>query len=138
MFVMHFVCSTNGIKVRVFDVAQPFESAVDIDVVDQKVGQTISCNAKPNPDRQIVLVHEAEHDTQPRRNGINQKENVVFLEKARLYLMVIFMKIPHNAMHDVFVRSPRHKFHSEKSSKCNCRTPPTNKRKFKKVKNIVI
>ena len=72
MFVMHFVCSTNGIKVRVFDVAQPFESAVDIDVVDQKVGQTISGYAKANPNRVKAGSTKAKPDkaTPNKRPGI--------------------------------------------------------------------
>jgi hypothetical protein len=138
MFVMHFVGSADGIKVRVLDIAQPFEASVDIDVVDQKISQTISGNAKANPDREVHLIHESEHNTEPRRDGVNEKEDVVFLKKTGFYLMVVFVEIPHDAMHDEFVRCPRHKFHPEESCECNNRTPPHHKRKFKKVKKMVM
>lgn len=84
MLVVHFVCPTDGIKIRMLDVAQPFKAAVDINVVDQKISQTIGGNAKANPNREVVLVHEAEHDTEPRRNGINQRRRRFFRKSRAL------------------------------------------------------
>jgi hypothetical protein len=60
------------------------------------------------------LIHHTQHDTKPRRNGINQEEHIVFLKETGLNLMVVFMEVPHQAVHHVFMCGPSHEFHDKK------------------------
>ena len=48
-----------------------------------------------------------------------EKKGIVFLEESRLVYVVIFMEKPHQTMHDILVRNPRHSLHSNEGGQYN-------------------
>ncbi len=111
---MHFVGFSNGCKVGVTRVAKPIEPSVNEHVVDQKVAQAIGGDSSSNPKTKVGV--DASGDEAPSAGyGKNQEESVVLLKESRFVLVVVFVEIPHGAMHQVFVCSPSHAFHGAES-----------------------
>ncbi len=48
MFVVHFVCSSDGSQVPVVAVSEYFETLMDKNIVNQKVAKTINRNSNPH------------------------------------------------------------------------------------------
>ena len=92
---------------------------MDEHVVHQEVRKAVECDAGSNPHTEVATVHGSGDEAQRTRNSENEKEHVVFFEKARLVYVVVFMKVPHEAVHDVFMCEPRHEFHDEESGDDN-------------------
>lgn len=81
----------------------------------QKITQTVDRYPYTYSNCPIILPHQSQHDTQPAWNGKNQEKNIVLLKKTRFMLMMILMKEPHPAVHQILVRKPCYKLHGSKS-----------------------
>ncbi len=79
----------------------------------QEVTKTVECYSKSNIKSEVVGIDSAEKNAQKTWDRKNQKEHVIFFKETRLVLMVVFVEIPHQSMHDVFMRKPGHEFHEE-------------------------
>lgn len=118
VLVVHFVGFADGGKVGVLGVSEPTEPPVNEYVVNQKVAESIGGDACAYPKPEITI--NAACDKAPSTgNGENQKEGVVLFEESGLVLVVIAVEIPHDAVHQVFVRSPCHPFHDKEGHQYN-------------------
>lgn len=95
------------------------KSLVNEDVMDQEIGHSVNGNSGANPNSKIASSYRSRDETPSTRNGENQKKGIVFLEKSRLVYVVIFMEKPHQTMHDILVRNPRHALHSNEGGQYN-------------------
>jgi hypothetical protein len=117
VFVVHLVGPTDGTDIGIVAAGKPFESLVDDHIMDNKIGKAIGHDAKtdgmqpPKPWR-LHTVHDAQHAG----DGKNHKKGIIFLKKARLYLMMIFVEVPKKAMHDPTVGAPGDGFHQQKNT----------------------
>ena len=114
--MVHLVCFPNGHEIGILCAAKPLETLVDENVVNQKIGQAVRGNPRADPHAKVTSRHGPRDETPRARNGENQKERIVFLKKARFMNVVVGMKKPHDAMHEVFVGKPRHTLHSDESA----------------------
>jgi len=94
MLVVHFMRPANGADVGIVAAGKPLKTLVNDNLVHYKIGEAIQGNAKPNGRRNIVLVLQTEHNTQPAWYRKYQKESVVLFEKSRIGLVMILMQIP--------------------------------------------
>lgn len=64
------------------------------------------------------MVHRAKHNSQPAWHCKNQEEQIIlFKKRGAAVIVMILMKIPHKAMHNVFMRKPGYEFHQGKGDK---------------------
>ena len=85
--------------------------------MNEKISQAIRRNSGANPNTKVTSCHGSRNDAACTRYSENQKEGVVFFKKTRLTDMVVFMKIPHQSMHEVLVCEPRYTLHNQEG--CN-------------------
>jgi len=119
MLVVHLVRFADGHQVDIFRPSEDFETLVNEDVVDQKVCSTVERDAGPDPHPKVTSSHGARDETPSTGHSKNQKERIVLFEESRFVDVVVFMEIPHQSVHEVFVRKPRHSFHRDEGSEHN-------------------
>ena len=122
MLVVDFVRLENGHEISVFSATKPLESLVDENVMNQKIGQTIGGNPRPNPHAKIPSRHGACNETPGAGHSENQEESVILFKKTRLVNVVVLMEKPHHAVHYIFVGEPGDTFHGQEGRNHNeCR-----------------
>lgn len=103
--------------VTVVGVPEDFETLVDEDVVDKKVGPTVAKNAYPNGQsgfEYVVAPKQKEPDAVRR---IHDKEQVIaFKPRIVVFFVVVLVPRPQKSVHDVFVAQPGYRFHGHKSN----------------------
>jgi hypothetical protein len=120
VLVVHLVRPPDGTDIGIVASGKPFEPLVDDHIMDNEISKPISHDAKANgmqppKTRRLHTVHDAQHAG----NGKNHKKGIIFLEKARLYLMMVLVKIPEKTMHDPTVGAPSNGFHQQKNTQNN-------------------
>jgi hypothetical protein len=118
VFVVNLVGLSDGHQVRILGALEPREAAVDEDIMYQKVGCAVESDPRANPKPEVCV--QTTGDKAVRTwDGENQKEGIVFLEKARTIAVVVFVEKPHGAVHQVFVGQPSHALHGEEGDQCD-------------------
>lgn len=107
----------QGSEIGVLSFIEPLKSAVDEDVVDQKVADSISQNPQANEKFKIEAIHGTKVEAEERWQGKNEEKEVVFLEKMGMGYMVVFVEDPQKSMHHKTVGKPSHPFHKYKCPK---------------------
>tara|TARA_R110000868_G_scaffold36900_4_gene130494 strand:- start:593 stop:859 length:267 start_codon:yes stop_codon:yes gene_type:complete len=85
--------------------------------VNHKITKPIGSDSQSN-EKQII---DAALDTKIKKSdagdGKNDKENVVPFKRMGIFrLVMIFVKIPHQAVHNILMRKPSDTFHKEKNA----------------------
>src|SRR5688500_12065316 len=106
MTMMHFMRPPDSTHISIVGTCKPFEALVYDHIVHHKICEAIGHYAKSYCLQPIQLSYGAEKDTQKTRHSKNHKEGVILFKKTRLGLMMIFVQIPQQAMHNVFMREP--------------------------------
>jgi hypothetical protein len=119
MLVVHLMRFADGHEVNIFRSRENFEALVDEDIVDQKIRCAVECDSGPDPHPEVASRHRSGDETPSARYGKNQKEGIVLFEETGFVYVVVFVKIPHQPVHQVFVRKPRDTFHRDESSEYN-------------------
>jgi hypothetical protein len=52
-------------------------------------------------------------------DGKNHSKKIVSLKHFALWCVMVFVQDPQKAMHNIFMRKPRHKFHEQECTKTN-------------------
>ena len=116
--MVHFMGFSNGSKVGVFGIAEPIEPSVNEHIVHQEITQSVGGDPGPDPKAEVGMY--AARNEAPRAGDCeNQEEGIVLFEKSRLVLVMVAVEIPHDAVHEVFVRSPCNTFHDQKGAQHN-------------------
>jgi len=122
VLVVDFMSFADGHQVGVFCAGKNLESLMDKDIVYQEISEPIRGNARPNPYPKITACHGSRDKTPRTGYCENQEKGIVFFKESRLMDVVIFVKIPHQPVHQVLVGKPRDAFHRYKRSNDNeCR-----------------
>jgi hypothetical protein len=85
-----------------------------------KISKSVSHDAKTNgmqPPKTWGL--HAVHDAQHAGDSKNHKKGIIFLKKAWLHLMVVFVEVPKKTMHHPAVGTPGNGFHEQKNTQYN-------------------
>jgi hypothetical protein len=112
MFVVNFMGSANGANVMIVHVRKQFKTLVNDNFMYHKIGKSIERNAYANKQPHVVK-HESRDVTIGTRNGENKEEGIVFFKETRLYLMVVFVKVPKKSMHYIFMGEPSGELHEK-------------------------
>ena len=117
--MVDFVCLANGHEIGVFRSPKPLESLVDEYIMHEEICQAIGSNARAYPNPKIASSHGSCNETPSTWDGEDQKEGIIFLEKAWLMHVVICMEKPHGTVHEVLVRKPGNPLHSNEGADHN-------------------
>ena len=119
MLVMHFMCPANGTNIPVIAAGKPLESLMNNNIMHQKIPGAICHDAKTDRLHPPYIIKCAEIDQQYAWHSEDDKECIVLLKKARLYLVMIFVRIPKKTMHDIPMCKPCNTFHNYESGNEN-------------------
>jgi hypothetical protein len=111
VLVVDFVCLSNGHEIGVFRPPKPLEPLMYEHIMHEEICQAVGSNACAYPHAKIAASHGSSDETPSTWNGEDQKEGIIFLEKARFMHVVIRVEKPHGTVHEVFVRKPRNPLH---------------------------
>jgi len=120
MFVVHFVRTPDCFCVNVVRIAEPFETLVDKNVMNDEIGESISKNPQPHSQsdfQDIILPQKEKPDTD---QGIENKKSVIpFKPGIVVFFMMVGMQVPQKTVHDKFVAEPCHEFHKQERQEKN-------------------
>ena len=116
MFVMHFVGPSDCQYIGIIAPGKPFKPLMYDHIVNQEIGKPIRHYSKPDRLQPKSRLHCTKQYTGKTWYSEDYKEPIVLFKKASRLLMMIFMKIPEPAMHNIFMSSPGNTFHNQKSS----------------------
>jgi hypothetical protein len=98
--MVHFVRLAQSPKIPIVCVIKPLKTTVNQYVMYKKIGYSIQEYAKSNGYTDDAGIHHPKHDTKPAGNGIDEKENIIAFKHLLMWNMMIFMKVPHESMHN--------------------------------------
>jgi hypothetical protein len=110
---------SNGANIRIIAAGKPFKSLVNNDIVNQKIPNAISHDAKPDCLHPPYIIKCSEKDQQNTWDCEDDKECIVLFEKSGLHLVMIFMQVPKKTMHDIPMGKPCNAFHNYESGSEN-------------------
>ncbi len=87
--------------------------------MNQEISNAIQEYTKTNRDTDNAGVHHSKHDAQPTGYCVDEKKDVIALKDFLMRYVMVFMKVPHESMHDKSMRGPCHEFHDAKGGQCN-------------------
>jgi len=94
MFMMHFVCASDGSEIPVVAVAEDFKSLVNEYVVHHEITESVNGDADANVKLDVATGKNSKEHQQHARDGENQEESIVFFKETGMTLMVIAMQDP--------------------------------------------
>jgi len=120
VLVVHLVGPPDRTDIGIVASRKPLESLVDDHIMDNKIRKAVGHDAKadavePPKTGGLHTIHDAQHAG----DGKNHKKSIVLLKKARLYLVMVFVKVPKKPMHDPTVGAPGNGFHQQKNTQYN-------------------
>lgn len=114
--MVHFMGSSNAFCVPIISISEYFETLVDKNIVHKKIGKSISKNAQTNGQSSPKTEIAPTHKTAYTHHCIKNKEVIItFPPTAVIFVMMVFVNLPQETVHNVFMCKPRHKFHNAKS-----------------------
>lgn len=85
--------------------------------MNHKIAKTISGDPKSDEEQIIDSAFDAVIKKHDAWDGKNDKENIIAFKRMGVFwLVMVFMKIPHQAMHNVLMSEPSDTFHEEKNA----------------------
>ena len=109
--VMSKVCSVHRSHVGTTGFRGLTHSSVNEEVVDEEIRHPIRCYADTHPQRDTVW--NTEHDECHRSGGEEQDEEVIPLPERAGRLVMRFVNIPQQSMHDVLVEPTGEELHPD-------------------------
>ena len=113
--VVSAVGAQDSAGVQAVELPEPPETLVDVHVVDEEIGESVQRYTDADKKHPEVRRHTAIHVAKRRRDSKHEEKTVVFFKKpvfGVLGLVMVFVPVPQNAVHDIFVCEPGHKFHA--------------------------
>ena len=118
VFVVYFVRPAQCQEVPHLCVSKPLEPLVDQYIVHQEVSDPIERDAHSDKQQYIDLGLQTSDHQQRAGQGKYQKESIVFLKELALGAVVVFVQIPQQPVHYVFVGEPGNDLHKAKGGQC--------------------
>jgi len=118
--VMNVMSMNHALQVAASFFRQPLDALVHDDVMENKIKEAIAKNAQPHGDKIWIVGHQGGVVEQP--NGGKTKDGrkpVVSFQRMIVYRVVRAMPSPQEAVHDVFMRGPRHPLPKQKCGNDN-------------------
>lgn len=115
MLVMHLMRLTDGSEIDIIRTLKPIKALMNKHIVNKEIAGTVDHYANTHEKTPVEPGQGSGEDKYKRGHGKNEEEDIVFFKKTLLRAVVIFMKIPSQSMHYIFVRKPGHKLHKEES-----------------------
>jgi hypothetical protein len=121
VLVMDFMGAPDAPGVPVVRISEELEPLVDKNIVNHKIGDPVGQDTEAYwvalPERGIGRHHDKGHA----HHGIKNKKGVIPLEPGIVvFAMVVPVEGPQEAVHDILMRKPRHKFHKTEGSDKQC------------------
>lgn len=118
--MVHFMGSPQAFCIPIIRIPENFKPLVDKYVVNKKVGKAIGENSqtqgKSSPK---IVIPPAQKTANAHKRIKNKKKVIAFPPATMIFLVMVPMKTPQQAMHNIFMRKPRHKFHNAESGEKN-------------------
>lgn len=118
VLVVHFVGPPDGFRVIIIGMAEEFKALVYENVMHDEIGQAICEYSQTNgqANREDVILPQQEKTNADDR--VEYKKGIISLKpRIMVFFMVIGVKHPQKAMHDVLVAEPCHEFHKKEGEK---------------------
>jgi hypothetical protein len=112
VLVVNFMGLPKPTKIPVIHVVKPLESPVNKDVMDQEVGYTVVQDSQSNGN-QYGIGGQSNYDARTTGNRKNDKEQIILFKEPLTWLVVVFMEIPEESVHDIPMRQPGDSFHGD-------------------------
>jgi len=109
-------------RIGSIQLSEPGKPLVDVYVVDEKIDQSVNGDAHAYKKHPELWGYRTQDIKQGTGNGKDQKEPIVLLKKFALLevgLVMIFMPVPKEAMHQVLMRKPGDELHGGSSRNGN-------------------
>ena len=119
VFVVHLMRPADSADIAVVAAGKPFEPLVNNHFMYQEIGSSVQGDSETNGCHPVHLVLQTQHDAEPAGDGKNEEEGIVFLKKARPFLVMVFMKVPKKTVHHIPVRHPGNAFHHDERKQYN-------------------
>ena len=120
MLVVNLMRSTDALGVPVVGVSKHLKTLMDKDVVHQEVGHTIGEDSQAYGQSCPKVVILPGNEAADAYCSIKkEKEIVAFPPATMVFFMMILMKGPQKAMHDILVGKPSHELHHKKGGQIN-------------------
>lgn len=101
-------------RIATVQLPEPGKPLVDIDVVYQEINSPVDGNAQPDEEQPGVRSERTCENAGNAGCGENEEEEVVFFEEfplLKVRFVVVFVPVPQEPVHDVFMGKPRYEFH---------------------------
>ncbi len=105
----------DGTAVFRVQLPEPRKPLVDVHIVDEEVNGPVNRDAQPHEKQPSMHCKASQHNTGDTRRCKYQEKQVVLLEPApflEIGAVVVFVPLPAEAVHDVFMGEPRHELHA--------------------------
>jgi hypothetical protein len=94
VFMVHLMCPSYGAYISAATSREPFETLMNDDIMYQEISGTIAHYAQAYGLHPPYMIDGAQQDQQETGQGKNDKEPIILLKEARLFLMMIPMQVP--------------------------------------------
>ena len=91
VFMMHFMCPANSANIPVIAAGKPLKPLMDDDIMNEKISDAISHDAKTDRLHPPYIIKSAKEDQQNTWNREDDKKCIVLFKKTGLHLVMIFM-----------------------------------------------
>jgi len=114
--MMLLMGTSYGQQIRILGVSKQFEPLMDENIMYEKISHSIQRNSNGNIKVDIKIMNGSVIHQDNRWNCKNGEKIIVPFHMTFIaVVMMIPVKRPQKAMHDVFVDAPGHSFHHKKS-----------------------
>ena len=113
VLMVHLVCPADSSYIGVITPSKPFETLVNDHIMDHKISRSVRHNAKADGLHPPYAIKGTKKDQQHTGNGEDDKEPVILFKEPGLFLMVIAVQVPKQAMHDILMGKPGNAFHDQ-------------------------
>jgi len=109
------VSADNSGPIAMANHGNHIQSPMNKELMHGHVNSAIARNTEPKCYDRINCELHTEHDGEPTRNGKNQKEEIIALKKAITGPVVIFVKKPKRAVHEILVSRVGNPLHTDQA-----------------------
>ena len=89
--MMDFVGPPDSFEIRVFCISKKFESLVDENIMNHKIGKSIQGDTQADPKQKIkILSHTQEQSGNPGESK-NQEEEIIVLKESTGFLFMMIL-----------------------------------------------
>lgn len=117
--MMHFMCFTDGAEINIIGATEKIKTLVDEDIVHQEICEPIDGDSESDVKAVIHTVSNTEKNQDHAGDGEDQEEGIVLFKESRFRLMMIFVEVPAESVHNVFMGKPGHILHEREGDENN-------------------